>query len=132
MLNAIQALTAADVLPLGQLREEIVRAWTLEVEGNREIVLTGRQRSHYLERHPEMTRWEHLLPALVLDPGEVHRNHREDNIANFYRKVDEAHYLRATVVMQLAPGKLKHSIITFRLAMTKEVRGGRDRLVWRR
>ena len=38
----------------GTLHAAIVRVWTSEVEGNRDVVLTGRQRAHYLARHPEM------------------------------------------------------------------------------
>ena len=72
---------------------------TSEVEGNRDVVLTGRQRAHYLARHPEMAAWEGHLAATVLDPDEVQRNRADPAMAIFYRQVDERHYLRATVVM---------------------------------
>lgn len=130
LLRKIRQLGDRDVLALGQIPREIVEQWTSEIEGNLDVVLTGRQRGHYLDRHPEMIDYEDRIQRVVLDPDEVHRNRRDKQIALFYKRVDEDRYLRATVVMQARSGRFKHSIITCRLASSTEVRRGVGRRAW--
>ena len=131
-LRKLHELKESDVLRIGALRDEIVRWWTDQVAGNQDIVLTGKQRAHYLARHPQMVAWEELLAETVLDPDEVHRNRRDPQVALFYKQVDGEHYLRATVVMKSTPSKFKHSVITFRVARGSEVEQNQHRLVWKK
>lgn len=115
-----------DVLPIGKIREEIVGAFSDQVEGNTDVVLTGSQRRHYLERHPELAAVEFLVQAAVLEPDEVHRNARDSDLAIFYKEVDAGLFLRLALVMQRLAGRLKHSIITARYARAEEVERGRS------
>ena len=118
------------VIVLGSLREEIVRLWTDQVAENLQIVLTTRRRTHFLERHPDVARWETRLANAVQDPDEVHRNQASASTAIFYKRVDAMHYLRVVVAMQPRGGRLKHSVITCRLARRAELEKGRERRVW--
>jgi hypothetical protein len=129
-LQKVQALTELDVLKIGASPEDIVRQWTNQVAGNQDIVLTGKRRAHYLERHPELTTWQAYLAEAVLQPDEVHRNQQVASTAIFYKQVDAAHYLRVVVAMQAVPGRFKHSIITWRLARANEVIANRARRIW--
>jgi hypothetical protein len=129
LLDKIRELKDADVLLLGALSVEIVQLWTNDA-GNQAIVLIGNRRLHYLERHPEMYAWEELLAATVLDPDEVQRNRHDSQVALFYKRLDEAHYLRVAVLMQPRKGVFKHSILSYRLARVSEVIEKSDRRVW--
>lgn len=126
----LRVLPSDRVLALGQLRPEIVSQFTGSTVDNLGIVLTGRQRQHYLERHPEMAQYERLLSDVVRDPDEVHRNKMDQDMAIFYRRVDANHYLRAAVLMQRTAGPLQHSILSCRLAYPEEVIRGAKRKVW--
>lgn len=126
----LRVLPSDRVLALGQLRPEIVSQFTGSTVDNLGIVLTGRQRQHYLERHPEMAQYERLLSDVVRDPDEVHRNKTDQDMAIFYRRVDANHYLRAAVLMQRTAGPLQHSILSCRLAYPEEVIRGAKRKVW--
>ena len=131
-MRQVQRLRETDVLRIGVLPADIVGLWTEHVADNQEIVLTGKQRAHYLERHPEMVGWEEFLAETVLDPDRAHRNRRDLQIALFYRQVEGGHYLRATVVIQPTPSEFKHSIITYRVARRGEVKQNHHREVWRK
>lgn len=121
-----------EVLPIGELLPEIVRKWTANVDGNQSVVLTGKQRAHYIERHPETAHVEELLRDAVLDPDQVHRNKLDPMMAIFYRRLDQDHYVRVAVLMQAEPGEKKHSILSYRLAGAKEVTRHAARAAWRR
>lgn len=125
----LQNLSRVDVLVLGSLRPGIARLFA-DATDNLQIVLTGRQREHYLQRHPEMVEYERLLEDVVCRPDRVHRNERDDQVANFYRRLDDQHFLRATAVMQPRASKWKHSVITFRIASAEEVQRNRQKRVW--
>jgi hypothetical protein len=130
LLRRIQHLDERHVLLLGHLRADIVHAWSDDAEHNSEVVLTGRQRAHYLARHPETATLEVRLTDALLDPNEVHRNRYDPAIAIFYRQIDSAHYVRVAVLMQRTAGALKHSVLSYRLANTREVVRNRARAVW--
>lgn len=130
VVTQIQTLTAREVLALGELSEMIVQQWTRQWVGNRVIVLTGRQRLHYLTRHPEVAALEQYLRDAVLSPDEVQRNKTDRTMAIFYKRVDAEHYVRVAVRMQPTPGTLKHSILSYRIAREKEVRAGLARRAW--
>lgn len=123
-------MQSGDVVIVGELIEDIVMLWSDQPDGNRLVVLTGRQRSHYLDRHPEIREFEGRLSEAVLDPDEVHRNKRDPQMALFYKRLNERHYLRVAVLMQRAPGALRHSILSVRLSHTSEVMKGEERRVW--
>lgn len=121
-----------DVLTLGELRREIVEQWTVEVEGNLEIVITGKQRQHYIARHPEMAELERHLQETVLDPAYVHGNRSDQDMAIFYRRLSDGHFLRVAVRMQARPGLFKHSVLSYRLAGAREVEKNMERCRWKR
>ncbi len=130
----IVSLGERQVLSLGDIPADITRHWASST-GNQEVVLTGNRRIHYLQRHPEMAEYESLLSDVVLRPSEVHKNRYDDAMAIFYYRLRdlEGHYLRATVLMQKEASRLRHSIISFRLAKSDEIaRATRQgRRVWR-
>lgn len=132
MLRRIRALGDRDVLPLGLMSESIVAALGATTDNNLGIVLTGRQRSHYLARHPEMAPLEQHMREAVLAPDEVHRNRRDRDVRLFYRRVSPSHYVRVAVRMQSAANWRRHSILSYRLAREAEVEANRGRLAWKK
>lgn len=53
--NAIRALVVADdVLVIGELRADIVCIWADDLTDNLTVVVTGRQRAHYLRKHADV------------------------------------------------------------------------------
>jgi len=114
---------------LGELDETLVSLLSDEVKGNLEVVLTARQREHFLERHGEMSSLEHYLTEAVLWPDEVHQNKSDPRMAIFYKRLDETHYLRVAVWVAPKAGNKKHSVISYRIAKEKEVIKGRSRRV---
>jgi len=120
-LTDIEKLTATDVLVIGELNKSIVNLWTEKIQNNLQVVLTGKQRIHYINNHPEMRRYEELLVDAVLNPDEVHRNVKDGMMAIFYKKVDQHHYLRVAVLLQGSPNERMHSILSYRLANVKEI-----------
>ncbi|HVC33222.1 MAG TPA: hypothetical protein VNL16_06905 [Chloroflexota bacterium] len=120
------------VLPLGKLHREIVEQWTLETEGNLDIVVTGKQRQHYIARHPEMAELERHLQETVLDPECVHGNRSDHSVAIFYRRLSDRQFLRVAVLMQATPGLRKHSVMSYRLAAVREVEKNVERCRWKR
>jgi len=121
LITKIQNLSSDQVIILGNLNPNVVSKWTTSTNNNLELVLTGKQRIHYLDRHPEMTKLEPFLLDTVLSPDEVHRNAKDEMMALFYRKVDNDHYMRVAVLLQEVPNEKKHSIMSFRIATEKEV-----------
>lgn len=129
--NAIRALVVADdVLVIGELRADIVCIWADDLTDNLTVVVTGRQRAHYLRKHADVVGYERQIPATVLDPDEVHRNKADTQMALFYKQMDDRHYLRVAVLMQRTAGGRRHSILSCRLAGQCEVRAGAQRRVW--
>jgi len=102
-------------------------------EDNLEVILTWERRQHYLERHYEMFWHENLLIETVLSPDIIQRNSKDKDIALFFKKIDEEHYLRATILLNIAREKdKKHSVLSYRIAGRKEVEKGKLREVYRR
>lgn len=126
------ALGALDVLIVGRLNRDIVEQWTADTEGNLDVVVTGKQRQHYLARHPEMIALEPHLQETLLDPECVHSNRSDQMMAIFYRRVSDTHYLRVAVLMQAGPGLLKHSVMSYRLAAAREIEKNVGRCRWKR
>lgn len=133
-LADFQSLTDEKVLTLGELNRGIVSQWTDQIDENTTIVLTGKQRNHYLDRHKEMKQYENNLIDAVLSPDEVHHNDEDEMMAIFYREMDPLHFLRIAVLMQKNPGKFKHSIISYRIAGIDEVETGRKngKVAWKK
>ncbi len=118
------------IVPVETIPDAILRRIGVRIEGNRTVVLTAKRRLHYLERHPEVVKWEALFPKVIRKPDEVHRNREDPQIFNFYKRIDAEHYLRLTVVVQEKAGRFKHSIITVRIARLGEVHRSRDLKIW--
>lgn len=125
----IAQLGDSGVVVLGQAPTGVVRAWALD-DDSFDVVLTGKQRAHYLQRHAEMAAYEASLPLAISEPSEVHRNRADPQMAIFYRRVDERHYLRVAVAMQRQKQWRKHSVLSYRIAGLAEVVEGRGRAVW--
>ena len=114
------------IVPVETIPDAILRRIGVQIEGNRTVVLTAKRRLHYLERHPEVAKWEALFPKVIRKPDEVHRNRKDPQIFNFYKRIDAEHYLRLTVVVQEKAARFKHSIITVRIARLREVHRSRE------
>lgn len=127
----LKALLPKDVLHVGQTNAQIVRCWG-DDQDNLLMVITGERAQHFLERHPEVQDALYLLPALLLDPDEVHRNRAAENVAVFYRSIEAGQYLRAAVAMQSAACEHAHSMLSVRFCRDDEVKRGDGRCVWRR
>jgi len=121
LIRKIQGLSPDQAIILGNLNPNVVSKWTASTDNNLELALTGKQRIHYLDRHPEMTKLEPFILDTVLSPDEVHRNAKDAMMALFYRKVDNDHYMRVAVLLQEVSNEKKHSIMSFRIATEKEV-----------
>lgn len=121
------------ICSLGALNPIHVSAILSLADDNLEVVLTGERRRHYRERHAGIERYEGLLQVLS-EPDEVHRNISDPQVAIFYLKVDEKHFLRAAGVLALQAGEKKHSVVSFYLDRAKKVRKARKRgqVVWQR
>ncbi len=132
MINELNNLSPDGILEIGELDKEIVSQWTSNIEDNLSIVLTGKQRDHYINQHPEMKQYESNLFDAVFYPNEIHRNKFDEMMAIFYKIIDNEHYLRIAILMQENPGILKHSIISYRLCGIREIEAGRkdNRVVW--
>ena len=122
---------AHEVLDIGQLPQPVRQHWPGALTP--QVVLTGERRAHYLVGHADMVPYEANLPDVIANPDEVHRNKRDAQIAILYRRVDEQHWLRATLWISDKPG-LQNSIHSYRLAGTDEVQQGRKarRLLWQK
>ena len=132
-VQSISDLSADDrVLRIGRLRMEYITSLVHLGRHNLDVVLTGERRRHYLTDHPDIAPYEQMLARVVLNPDQVHRNRKDPRTAIFYKRMDEEHYLRAAIVLQLQAGELKHSVFSFRLAKNKEVEDGRrgGRVIW--
>jgi hypothetical protein len=132
MHELLGTLSGLDVLVVGQLRRDIVELWTTEIEENLDVVITGKQRQHYLARHPEMVELESELQATVLDPDYVFANRVDHSMAIFYRRIGEKHCLRVAVLLQPVSGERKHSVLSYRLASMREVERNWGSCRWRR
>ncbi|MBM3236528.1 hypothetical protein FJZ31_09535 [Candidatus Poribacteria bacterium] len=129
----IQDLTTGSHLILGKLLPEFANNIITLTEDNLEVILTWERRQHYLERHYEMFWHENLLIETVLSPDIVQRNSKDKDIALFFKKIDEEHYLRATILLNTAKEKdKKHSVLSYRIAGKMEVERGKLREVYRR
>lgn len=128
----VQALAGRDVLGVGDMPYDVAKVWSSAGEVEQEIVLTVPMKEHIIREHPEMASRLGELRQLLLDPDEVHKNKLVPNMAIFYRQEDTGHYYRAAVYMQEAPGGLKHSVFSYRLAKISEVEKGRSRLVYKK
>ena len=97
----IQDLTMDSYLILGKLLPEFVKNIIILTEDNLEVILTWERRQHYLERHYEIFWYENLLIETVLSPDIVQRNSKDKDVALFFKKIDEEHYLRVTILGSL-------------------------------
>lgn len=134
LITKIQNLSPDQAIILGNLNPNVVSKWTTSTDNNLELILTGKQRIHYLDRHPEMTKLEPFILDTVLSPDEVHRNAKDAMMALFYRKVDNDHYMRVAVLLQEVGNEKKHSIMSFRIASEKELEKMRKlgRVKWKK
>jgi hypothetical protein len=131
-LQDIKNLAANKVISIGNANQKIVSRWSDDIEGNLEVVLTGKQRAHYIGRHKEMGEFEKFLFDVIVAPDEVHKNKADKMMAIFYKQQDKYHYLRVAVLMQKTKGDLRHSILSYRIAGLDEIVLGRKqgRMVW--
>jgi len=129
----IQDLTVGSHLILGKLLPEFVKNIVTLTEDNLEVILTWERRQHYLERHYEMFWYENLLIKTVLSPDIVQKNSKDKDVTLFFKRIDEEHYLRATILLNTANEKdKKHSVLSYRIARRIEVERGKLREVYRR
>jgi len=80
-----------------------------------------------------MAQYEGLLKEVVLDPDEVHRNKRDEQIAVLYMQLDSCRYLRVALWMSPHSG-LCNSVHSYRRAGLREVEEGRrrGRMIWQK
>ena len=123
------------VLSLGKISPSTYRAisrqWPTSITSR--IVLTGERRAHYLARHADMAAFESELMGVLFDPDEVHRNRYDANMAIFYRRIDQEHFLRVAIWVSDDQTK-QNSVFSFRKARIGEVENERrnGRRVWRK
>ena len=131
VLKELRDNSGPEIIRIGFLSHEILASWSERT--TREVIITRERRSHYLARHPEVQRHEHLLLSALMDPLEVHRNRLDERIAIFYRELDDAFHVRVPVWISDRTDR-QNSVLSFRRARTREVERGRaaGRQVWRR
>jgi len=62
------------------------------------IVITGRQRAHYLAGHPEIAELERELVRTLIDPDAIDRNRDDNLVAIFVRALPVSGVIRAAVL----------------------------------
>lgn len=98
--------------------QDVAKTWGRDEAA---VLLSAERRAHYLKRHPEIVDYEGLLPRLIGNPDEVHRNKRDAGVAIFYTRVGPR-YLRAVIAMRPYGGDdLDPFVISLRLARPDEV-----------
>lgn len=124
-------VNAQQVLAVNQLPQPVRQYWPDAVTAK--VILMGERRAHYLTDHADIAPYEDRLRDVIANPDEVHRNKRDAQIAILYQRIDEDHWLRATLWISDKPG-LQNSIHSYRLAGVEEVRKGRrsGRLLWQK
>jgi len=124
-------MSAQQVLAVNQLPQPVRQYWPDAVTAK--VILMGERRAHYLTDHADIAPYEDRLRDVIANPDEIHRNKRDAQIAILYQRIDEDHWLRATLWISDKPG-LQNSIHSYRLAGVEEVRKGRrsGRLLWQK
>jgi len=118
-----------EVIRIGNIPIGCLAYWS--VRSTDEVLITRERRIHYLANHPEMHQIEYHLVSGIADPDEIHINKSDSNIAIVYARLRETHWLRIAIIVSQNLD-LKNSVVSCRLARSKEVLEGRkaNRLVW--
>jgi hypothetical protein len=99
------------------------------------VIVTPRQRRHYLGRHPEIAGREPEIVRAITDPDEVHMYASNRETANLYLRLEDrpSHYLLVSVAISFREDR-QNSVLSVRIARERELRRGRAkrRMIWRR
>lgn len=119
------------VIRIGNLPIGCLEHWTSRVSDD--VVITRRQRHHYLENHPEMKDFERDLGRTLLDPEAVFALMDDQHTALLCSRQDHFHDIIAVVSISISC-PLHNSVITAR--RQRRTRRGkpshRNLLVWQR
>lgn len=129
--DRLRRLGPKDIVIVGQVLDEALAAWP-EATG-RFVVVTGERRIHYLERHQDVADDEDAIVDLIRDPSEIRRYERDPDVANLYRRIDDAHsWMVAVLIAKESP--LLNSVLSFRRARRRAVERGKKRglVVWKK
>ena len=120
-----------DVVPVGEIPSEALGHWPHRLTDR--VVITRRQRAHYLEQHPEMAEFEDALVRTLLNPDQVHVATGPGDTAALFGRRDH-HYDIVVIVNISTDASLANSVITARQQRTarKWSPVNRLRVVWER
>lgn len=111
ILNQLRDPDGPEVVHVGAVTPDALGHWPNRVTND--IVITRRQRNHYLDQHPEMIEFEEDLVRILFDPDEVHTVGMGGSTAAFYGRQDATHDVMAIVSISENSG-LRNSVITAR------------------
>jgi hypothetical protein len=132
LFRQVQALDRDDLAVHIGVIDAAVRHYFPEAVHS-EAVITGRQRRHYLNSHPEVAFYERHIIQAMIRPDEVHEHPDEEDCFIHYAQVDESHYVM--VAMRYSRrAETQHSVITALYVRDRARRRGREtgRFVWGR
>jgi len=125
--------TGDKVFYVGRLNRRYLRGYARLRRGQCDVVLTSHRYNHYRRLHPEMTKYEHLIPSAVENPDAVSisRYGRAKRVI-FSQKYDTRRWL--SVVIEMREKRRQHEVITFHFEKEGNIdsRERRGLMLWRR
>jgi hypothetical protein len=130
IVQRLLLLEADDVLIVGNAPAALRFHWTNASES---MVITARQRSHYLIGHPEIGTLEQDLVRTLIDPDAIFRNRDDPLVAILVRALPVSGMIRAAVLTTTRAGYHNSLISAWRMRSSdyrRLVKSGRR--VWER
>lgn len=94
----------------------------------RQVILTGERKQHILESHPEMEDYLGVIPKMLTEFVDIHRDKTDPKMAIIYLGKDKEHLLR--IVLWISnKSNLQNSIHSMRIAGKSEYLSGLE--AWR-
>lgn len=118
-----------EIVAIGAIPSEALAHWPNRTTDH--VIITRRQRAHYLDEHPEMAEFEESLVRTLLDPEQVHVATGPGDTAALFGPQDSAHDI-VVIVAVSSEESLANSVITARQqrATRKWSPANRLRMVW--
>ena len=104
-----------DIVSIGEIPSKALAHWPNRTTDH--VIITRRQRDHYLDEHPEMAEFEESLVRTLLDPEQVHVATGPGDTAALFGRQDSAHDI-VVIVAVSSEESLANSVITARRQRT--------------
>jgi hypothetical protein len=130
IVQRLLLLEADDVLIVGNAPPALCSHWD---NASGSMVITARQRRHYLAGHPEVGALERDLVHTLIDPDAIFRNRDDQLVAILVRELPVSGVIRAAVLTSTRAGYHNSLISAWRMRSTdyrRLLKSGRR--VWER